>query len=267
MQENEAKVTEFFSANQGNDGVLKECRNGKIKVSFLCDEMGEPNIDLGDMKGYKKLVLMRSFQNVTFDRMSKALDKMKIIFQSRVAAGMRSSMVQRILDFITSKRGPRRIFNTQEAITKKENKDYQEQKQNQDKETNENQKSELIETEKSNTYQNESNGFEPLQFVNPNLNQVQKLAVLRGVNCKDFLLIHGPPGTGKTVTLVELCQQLIMKQKRILFCGPSNSSVDNFLIKILDLVQQQNEAPRLPSNTKSQPIGLFPMFCGKDIFN
>ena len=65
------------------------------------------------------------------------------------------------------------------------------------------------------------------------MNPIQKTAVQKAISTDDFYLIHGPPGTGKTVTMVEIALQIILQKKRLIFCGPSNSSVDNFLKKLL----------------------------------
>jgi len=46
-------------------------------------------------------------------------------------------------------------------------------------------------------------------------------------------LIHGPPGTGKTTTVVEFILQAAINQKaKILACAPSNIAVDNILEKL-----------------------------------
>ncbi|CAI1547898.1 hypothetical protein SEUBUCD646_0K02040 [Saccharomyces eubayanus] len=74
-------------------------------------------------------------------------------------------------------------------------------------------------------------------FINPNLNDSQKTAINFAID-NDLTIIHGPPGTGKTFTLVELIQQLLIKypEKRILICGPSNISVDTILERLTPLV-------------------------------
>jgi superfamily I DNA and/or RNA helicase len=73
-------------------------------------------------------------------------------------------------------------------------------------------------------------------LINKNLNELQKEAVLKATETDDFYLIHGPPGTGKTVTMVEIAIQLILQKQKVIFCGPSNSSVDNFLNKLLKFI-------------------------------
>ena len=45
-------------------------------------------------------------------------------------------------------------------------------------------------------------------------------------------LIHGPPGTGKTQTVIEIIRQLHSRQKRLLVCGPSNISIDNIVERL-----------------------------------
>ena len=82
----------------------------------------------------------------------------------------------------------------------------------------------------------------PLVINDPYLNTEQKIAVEKAVNAKDFFLIHGPPGTGKTKTLVEIIYQLTQRNLRVLACGPSNVSVDNI-------------AERLPEKIKGVRVG------------
>lgn len=71
-----------------------------------------------------------------------------------------------------------------------------------------------------------------LTFVNTTLNQSQQDAIKFALASPDLALIHGPPGTGKTSTIVELVLQLLKQDQRVLVCGPSNISVDNIVERL-----------------------------------
>jgi ATP-dependent RNA/DNA helicase IGHMBP2 len=66
-----------------------------------------------------------------------------------------------------------------------------------------------------------------------NLNPSQKNAVRLGLAAEDLALIHGPPGTGKTTTVVELIVQAIKRGDKVLACAPSNTAVDNLLERLI----------------------------------
>jgi DNA polymerase alpha-associated DNA helicase A len=72
----------------------------------------------------------------------------------------------------------------------------------------------------------------PIKYTNDTLNDSQKAAIQHALASREISLIHGPPGTGKTHTLIELIQQLIARGSRILVCGPSNISVDNIVERL-----------------------------------
>ncbi|KAK3659386.1 hypothetical protein LTR56_001276 [Elasticomyces elasticus] len=72
----------------------------------------------------------------------------------------------------------------------------------------------------------------PLTFHDPSLNSSQQDAIRFALASKEIALIHGPPGTGKTHTLVELILQLLDRGQRLLVCGPSNISVDNIVERL-----------------------------------
>jgi ATP-dependent RNA/DNA helicase IGHMBP2 len=66
-----------------------------------------------------------------------------------------------------------------------------------------------------------------LSFKNKNLNESQQQAVKAIVLNRDIVIVHGPPGTGKTTTLIEAIIQLIAAEEKILVAAPSNTAVDN----------------------------------------
>jgi len=70
---------------------------------------------------------------------------------------------------------------------------------------------------------------EDLQFFDKNLNDFQKEAVRKAVCSPNLFLIHGPPGTGKTTTLLEIILQHIKKGDKILASADSNTAVDNIV--------------------------------------
>lgn len=65
------------------------------------------------------------------------------------------------------------------------------------------------------------------RVVDSQLDDAQQAAVEAALRASDVALIHGPPGTGKTRTLVEVVRQLITRGDRVLCTAPSNSAVDN----------------------------------------
>lgn len=71
-----------------------------------------------------------------------------------------------------------------------------------------------------------------VQWRDPTLNDSQKDAIRFALASRDVALIHGPPGTGKTHTVIELILQLLALGQRVLVCGPSNISVDNIVERL-----------------------------------
>lgn len=68
---------------------------------------------------------------------------------------------------------------------------------------------------------------EPGQWFNGTLNQSQKEAVKAVMGNGGLMIVHGPPGTGKTTTLIEAIQQLVARGEKIIVSAPSNTAVDN----------------------------------------
>ncbi|KAJ2312381.1 hypothetical protein H4R23_004755, partial [Coemansia sp. Cherry 401B] len=71
------------------------------------------------------------------------------------------------------------------------------------------------------------------RYFDNSLNDEQRQAVNLALTANDIALIHGPPGTGKTHTLVEIIRQLAGKHQKLLVCGPSNTSVDNIAERLI----------------------------------
>lgn len=74
-----------------------------------------------------------------------------------------------------------------------------------------------------------------LDFLNKNLNDSQKNAIQSILNNEDFIIVHGPPGTGKTTTIIETIYQLVKEGKKVLVSAPSNAAVDLIALQIKNL--------------------------------
>ncbi|WPH02422.1 DNA polymerase alpha-associated DNA helicase A-like protein [Acrodontium crateriforme] len=90
-----------------------------------------------------------------------------------------------------------------------------------------------------------------IQWHDTSLNESQQEAIRFALASREIALIHGPPGTGKTHTLIELILQLLDRNQRILVCGPSNVSVDNIVERLaahkVPMVRLGHPARLLPS--------------------
>ena len=78
------------------------------------------------------------------------------------------------------------------------------------------------------------NEFE-ISLCNPLLNAMQRQAVVDTLSRRDISIIHGPPGTGKTTTVVECIIQSVRRSQKVLACAPSNIAVDNMLARLAGL--------------------------------
>ena len=74
--------------------------------------------------------------------------------------------------------------------------------------------------------------FAPLSF--PFLNVSQERAVNEVLRAKDVAVVHGPPGTGKTTTLVEAIYETLRREHQVLVCAQSNMAVDWISEKLVD---------------------------------
>lgn len=74
--------------------------------------------------------------------------------------------------------------------------------------------------------------FQPMHF--PYLNRTQEQAVNEVLRAKDVAIVHGPPGTGKTTTLVEAIRETLMRESQVLVCAQSNMAIDWISEKLVD---------------------------------
>ena len=87
--------------------------------------------------------------------------------------------------------------------------------------------------------------FAPLSF--PFLNVSQERAVNEVLRAKDVAVVHGPPGTGKTTTLVEAIYETLRRENQVLVCAQSNMAVDWISEKLVD---RGNNVLRIGKPTK-----------------
>ncbi len=72
----------------------------------------------------------------------------------------------------------------------------------------------------------------PMPF--PWLNRTQDEAVNGVLQAKDVMIVHGPPGTGKTTTLVEAIYETLRRETQVMVCAQSNMAVDWISEKLVD---------------------------------
>ena len=67
----------------------------------------------------------------------------------------------------------------------------------------------------------------------PTFSFQQKAAISKALASKNVFLLHGPPGTGKTTTVVEIILQEVKRGSKILACAASNIAVDNIVERLV----------------------------------
>lgn len=91
------------------------------------------------------------------------------------------------------------------------------------------------------------NNTEPHSFRNQRLNESQQQAVTAITLNENITIVHGPPGTGKTTTLIEAILQLVKAGEKVLVSAPSNTAVDNIA---KGLIQQGVKLLRVGNTSK-----------------
>lgn len=83
---------------------------------------------------------------------------------------------------------------------------------------------------------NESPTFEKVDdtIVIPQLNFSQNRAVRHILSANDMAVVHGPPGTGKTTTIVQAIRLVLQTEKQVLVCAPTNTAVDLLTEKLIE---------------------------------
>lgn len=77
--------------------------------------------------------------------------------------------------------------------------------------------------------------FEQKYLINnPRLNESQNLAINKIESARDIAIVHGPPGTGKTTTIVHSILHTLKAEKQVLVCAPSNAAVDLLVEKLTE---------------------------------
>ena len=72
-----------------------------------------------------------------------------------------------------------------------------------------------------------------LSFFNDSLDSSQREAVEFCLKQREVGIVHGPPGTGKTTTVVEIIRQAVRAGDKVLVCAPSNVAVDNLVERLV----------------------------------
>lgn len=83
---------------------------------------------------------------------------------------------------------------------------------------------------------NETPSFEKVDdsLIIPQLNFSQNRAVRHILSANDVAVVHGPPGTGKTTTIVQAIRLVLQTEKQVLVCAPTNTAVDLITEKLIE---------------------------------
>ncbi|WP_420317056.1 IGHMBP2 family helicase [Ekhidna sp.] len=101
----------------------------------------------------------------------------------------------------------------------------------------------------------------------PSLNDVQNKAFEKIIHAHDVAFVHGPPGTGKTTTLVKCIKEITREERQVLVCAPSNAAVDLLVerlisegLNVLRLGHPARLTPEVVENSLDVRISKHPDF-------
>lgn len=171
------------------EGVVYKVSDTRIVIAIDSSDSTSDDLDLPERCRVLKLA-----NNVTYDRMDKALDHLEKLVNGAKTAETSSAELTRLVQVLMGMARP-----------------------------------------------SERTPIRDLKFFDNTLNGSQKDAIRFCLESPEVACIHGPPGTGKTHTLIEIIRQLTTltptnpNPLRLLVCGASNLSVDNILERLLAL--------------------------------
>ncbi|MEO1051638.1 MAG: AAA domain-containing protein [Bacteroidota bacterium] len=109
-----------------------------------------------------------------------------------------------------------------------------------------------------------SDGFD---YQSVHLNSKQNEALTKIFNANDLAIIHGPPGTGKTTSMVHAIKDMVKSEKQVLVCAQSNAAVDllvekldNLGLSVLRLGHPARLTPEVIENSLDVKISKHPSF-------
>ena len=104
-------------------------------------------------------------------------------------------------------------------------------------------------------------------YQSVNLNETQNKALTNIFNAKDVAIVHGPPGTGKTTTLVNAIKEVVKNERQVLVCAQSNAAVDLVVekldqlgVEVLRLGHPARLTPQVIENSLDIRIGKHAFF-------
>jgi DNA replication ATP-dependent helicase Dna2 len=103
---------------------------------------------------------------------------------------------------------------------------------------------------------------EDVSNLSTKLNPNQLQAVEKVLSAKDYALILGMPGTGKTTTIAEIIKILVQRGNSVLFASYTHSAVDTILLKLKD---QELDVLRVGNADKVAPSDCIYMMCKADM--